>query len=284
MAAGSEVSFDRPLGARHALVMSSPAPLIEIRDAVVWRGTSRVFDGLTLAVDRGQHTAILGPNGAGKTTLLRLISREIYPEARDTPSVRVMGRGLQNVGALRRRLGLVSHDLQHEYLDRVPVLTAVLSGFAASQGLAGVPFEPAIAHLERARALVGELGLHGLEDRPFRQLSTGQQRRTLLARALVHRPLALVLDEPTAGLDPAAAFAFIDRVRELVRAGTTIVLVTHHVNEIAPEISRVVLLKDGQVIADGMKAELLTSSRLGQLYGTRLRVLESGGYYVALPG
>ncbi len=264
--------------------MPGVPPLIEIRDAVVWRGGTRVFDGLDLTIRAGQHTAILGPNGAGKTTLLKLISRELYPEARSEPAVRVMGQGLQVVGELRKRLGLVSHDLQHEYMDGVPLATAVVAGFAASQSLAGVPFEPGPEHLARARDVIAELGLEGLEERPFRSLSTGQQRRCLLARALVHRPEALILDEPTAGLDPAAAFSFLGRVRRLLRTGTTIVLVTHHINEIPPEIERVVLLKAGRIVADGRKRDLLTPERLADLYGVAVRVLESGGYFVALPG
>jgi iron complex transport system ATP-binding protein len=264
--------------------MPAAPPLIEIRDAVVWRGGTRVFDGLDLILHAGQHAAILGPNGAGKTTLLKLISRELYPEAREEPAVRVMGRGLQVVGELRKRLGLVSHDLQHEYMDRVPLATAVVAGFAGSQSLAGVPFEPGPEHLARSREVIAEMGLEGLEDRPFRSLSTGQQRRCLLARALVHRPEALILDEPTAGLDPAGAFSFLARIRRLIREGTTIVLVTHHVNEIPPEIDRLVLLKAGRIVADGSKRQLLTAGRLADLYGVPVRVLESGGYFVALPG
>lgn len=264
--------------------MPPAPPLLEIRDATVWRGATRVFDGLDLVIGAGQHTAVLGPNGAGKTTLLKLISREIRPEARDEPAVRVMGEGLQVVAELRKRLGLVSHDLQHEYMDGVPLATAVVSGYAGSQSLAGVPFEPGPENLRRARQLIAEMGLEGLEDRPFRSLSTGQQRRCLLARALVHRPAALVLDEPTAGLDPEAAFSFLARIRQLIRAGTTVVLVTHHVNEIPPEIARVVLLQAGRVLADGPKAALLTSGRLSELYGVPVRVLESEGFFVALPG
>jgi iron complex transport system ATP-binding protein len=264
--------------------MTPSPPLVEIRDAVVWRGGTRVFDGLNLTIEPARHTAVLGPNGAGKTTLLKLISRELYAESRDEPAVRVMGQGLQVVSELRRRLGLVSHDLQHEYLDGVPVETAVVSGFAGSQSLAGVPFEPGPEHIGRARELIGELGLADLAQRPFRSLSTGQQRRCLLARALVHRPAALILDEPTAGLDPAAAFSFLARIRRLLREGTTIVLVTHHVSEIPPEVERVVLLKAGRVVADGAKRELLTAERLGELYGVAVRVVESEGFFVALPG
>jgi iron complex transport system ATP-binding protein len=132
--------------------------------------------------------------------------------------------------------------------------------------------------------LIGDLGLADLAQRPFRSLSTGQQRRCLLARALVHRPAALILDEPTAGLDPAAAFSFLARIRRLLREGTTIVLVTHHVSEIPPEVERVVLLKAGRVVADGAKRELLTAERLGELYGVAVRVVESEGFFVALPG
>ena len=115
-------------------------------------------------------------------------------------------------------------------------------------------------------------------------MSTGQQRRCLLARALVHRPRTLILDEPTAGLDFAASFDYLERIRELARAGRNIVIVTHHLNEIPPEVDRVVLLDEGRIVADGGKHEVLTAERLSAIYATPIRVTEVDGYYLAYPG
>ena len=257
--------------------------VISVRDLVkVYGGDTRAVDGITFDVAPGELFGFLGPNGAGKTTTIRILATLLRASS---GAARVAGFDVAtHATEVRKRLGLVSHDLQHEYMDGVPLETAVVAGFAGSQALAGVPFQPTAEHLARARVVIHELGLAGLEERPFGTLSTGEQRRCLLARALVHRPDALILDEPTAGLDPQAAFSLLARIRRLIRKGTTIVLVTHHVNEIPPEVDRVVLLKDGRVIADGAKRELLTAERLGALYGVPVRIVESEGFFVALPG
>lgn len=259
-------------------------PLIDIHDATVWRGDTRVFDGLTLRVMPGEHTVILGPNGAGKTTLLKLLTRELYPVRRKGSRVRIEGRERFDVWALRRRLGVVSHDLQHEYRERTSGLDVVLSGFRSSIGIAGIDHGLGRAEKERAREIMRALGVESLGGTPLGSMSTGQQRRCLLARALVHDPRVLVLDEPTAGLDLAAAFQYLGIVREQIRAGRTIVLVTHHVNEIPPEIERAVLLDRGRVVADGAKARVLTDENLSALYRTPVRVHRADGFFVALPG
>ena len=115
-------------------------------------------------------------------------------------------------------------------------------------------------------------------------MSTGQQRRCILARALVHRPHTLILDEPTAGLDFAASFDYLSRIRRLSADGRNIVIVTHHLNEIPPEVDRVVLLQDGRIVADGRKNEVLTEEKLSSAYGVAVRVAEINGYYLAYPG
>jgi len=129
-----------------------------------------------------------------------------------------------------------------------------------------------------------ELGVESLRDTPLKAMSTGQQRRCLLARALVHRPDTLILDEPTAGLDFAASFDYLERLRQLARDGRNILIVTHHLNEIPPEVDRVILLRAGVVAADGPKKAVLTSDVLSKVYETRIRVAEIDGYYLAYPG
>jgi iron complex transport system ATP-binding protein len=130
---------------------------------------------------------------------------------------------------------------------------------------------------------MGELGVGHLRERPFARMSTGEQRRFLLGRALVHDPEVLVLDEPTSGLDLQASFQYLRRIRELIAAGKTIILVTHHIHEIPPEISRVVMIKGGEVVADGDKCELLTREQVGSLFDTDLEIAQANGYYQAMP-
>ena len=260
-------------------------PLIAIRNATVWRGTTRVFERFSLTIGQGECVAILGPNGSGKTTLLKLVNRELYPVADEAGSVRILGRSRWNVWDLRRHIGLVSPDLQHGFLPSASVLDAVLSGFFASIGVhAQLRGEIEPVQVARAEAVMEQLGLADLRDRAFDTLSTGQQRRCLLGRALVHDPDTLILDEPTAGLDMAAGFQYLAQIRALARKGRNLVLVTHHLDEIPPEIHRVVLLKAGKIVADGGKAAVLTSERLSDVYETAIRISEVDGHYLAYPG
>ncbi len=261
--------------------------IIEIKNATVYRGRKCVFDNLSLEVVKGESAAILGPNGAGKSTLLKLLSCEIYPAApplaRPDGFVSIYGRRLWNIWELRSRLGIVSHDLQNDYLGSAPGLHVILSGLFSSMDVWSHQHLTAEDY-GRARGILKQLGIEELEDRPFAAMSTGEQRRLLLGRALIHDPDALVLDEPTSGLDLKACFQYLDIVRGLMRAGKTVVLVTHHIHEIPPEISRVVLLKDGKVVADGGKDEVLTSASLSDLFGVAVELLRVNGFFQAVPG
>ncbi|WP_438033979.1 ABC transporter ATP-binding protein [Sorangium sp. So ce204] len=261
--------------------MSAPA-LIEIEDAEVFRGDTRVFEGLSLRIEQGENTAILGPNGAGKSTLLRLLSREIYPVHRESSHVRILGRERWEVSALRRRLGLVSYELQMAYPRGVRGSDVVLSGFFASAGLH--EHEPATdAQRRRVEEVLRDLGVAHLGEKPIAEMSAGEQRRCLLGRALVHDPEALVFDEPTTSLDLKAAFELIDLLRRLARQGKTLILVTHHVQEIPPEIGRVVLLRSGRVFADGPKRAVLTDDNLSRLFDVPLTVVERDGFFQVFP-
>jgi len=261
------------------------APLIDIRNATIWRGETRVFDNLTLTIERHERVAILGPNGSGKTTLLKTINRELYPVKRDGSWVRILGRERWNVWELRRHIGIVSHDLQQRYRPATTALEVVLSGFLASIGVHGILGERISAEeIGAARDILAELGIADLADTPLSSMSTGQQRRCLLGRALVHRPDTLILDEPTAGLDFAASFDYLARIRALARDGRNIIIVTHHLDEIPPEIGRVVVLDRGTIAADGPKESVLAPELLSRVYGTHIAVAEIDGHYLAYPG
>ncbi len=265
--------------------MPPDTTLIDIRNATIWRGSSCVFKGLNLAIAEHEHVAILGPNGSGKTTLLKTINRELYPVADVGSHVRILGLETWNVWELRRRIGIVSHDLQQRYTPTATALEVVVSGFHSSIGVHGT-LRSRITTEQRAAsvAVLDELGVGSLRDTALEHMSTGQQRRCLLARALVHRPEMLILDEPTAGLDFAASFDYLKRLRQLANHGRSILVVTHHLNEIPPFIDRVVLLQDGCVIADGPKQSVLTSDLLSAVYETRIRIAEIDDYYLAYPG
>jgi iron complex transport system ATP-binding protein len=266
----------------------STDPLLELHDATVVKDGIRVLDGLTLTIHDGEHTAILGPNGAGKTTLINLLTHQDYPLARGDgapPAVRVFGGDRWNIFELRTHLGIISNDLHQRFVaghsaGRIRGDDAVVSGFFATQGFL-VNLSVTQEMRDRAAAALERLDASHLATKWLNEMSTGEVRRVLIARALVNEPRALVLDEPSSGLDVAARFRFLETVRRLATGGTTIVLITHHVEEIIPEIARVVLLQRGRVLDAGPKATMLTRERLGMLFGVDITVGEERGYYHA---
>lgn len=256
--------------------------IVEIKNATVYRKDTRVFDNLSLNINAKQATAILGPNGAGKTTLLKLLTREIYPVVKADSFIKLFGNETVNIWDLRKKIGLVSHEFQNSYETMATGMEVVLSAFFGSTGL----YEHHITNEEQrteAEKILSALNLLNLRDKCFIKLSTGQQRRLLLARAIVHQPQALILDEPTAGLDLAAAFKLIHDMRRWCNSGHSLVLVTHHVQEIIPEIERIIFLKDGKILADGNKKELMTSENLSRLYDTDIELSENKGFYSVSP-
>lgn len=259
------------------------AQLIEIKNATVYRGDTKVFDHFSLSIEQETNTAIIGPNGAGKTTLLKLLNREIYPVHSNDSCVRILGKDRWNVWELRKSLGVVSHDLQTQYLGHVRGIDVVLSGYYASVGVYDYQ-DFSTEQISKAHEIIRMLGVDDIKQRLFATLSTGQQRRFLLGRALIHQPQNLVLDEPTSGLDLQAMFQYMDVIRELMQSGRTLLLVTHHIHEIPPEINRVILMLNGRIIDDGDKADMLTDEKLSRLYGVAVHVVTANGYYQTLPG
>ena len=263
--------------------MSPARAVMEIGNATVYRGDTRVFKGFSLEILTGQSTAILGPNGAGKSTLLKLLTREVYPAQRKGSYVKVLGHGLWNVWDIRSHLGIVSTDLQEGYLREAAGLAVLLSGLYSSIGIWQHQIFTANDRL-RAERLLKALGVGHCRDKRFSEMSTGEQRRLLLGRALINDPDVLVLDEPTSGLDVGACFRYLEIIGGLIESGKTVVLVTHHVHEIPPGMSRVILLKEGKVAADGEKGQTLTSENLTGLFDIPVEVVEMKGFYHAMPG
>ncbi len=270
-----------PVKGRVAIAHSRP--ILDIQHATVYRGDTCVFSDFSFALQEGEHAAIVGPNGAGKSTLLKLLAGGVHPLPLGETRISLFGEEGGNVWEVRKRLGIVSHDLQRDYLICAEGLNVILSGYYASNDTYEYQ-EFSEAQVARAREVMKELGIESLAGRRFGHLSTGEQRRFLLGRALVHDPSVLVLDEPTSGLDLKACFQYLDLLRAQIRKGKTVLLVTHHLHEIPPEIERVVLLKEGQIVADGSKANLLTDINLSRLFDQPVTLVRANGWYQALPG
>ena len=253
-------------------------PLIEFQDVTVYRGEKIALDGITLSIQAGEHVAILGPNGCGKSTLIKTLTCECYPVA-DAPSrLRIFGRERWEIFELRKRLGVVEPNLPGRSTLHAPGRDVVLSGFFASSAI-WPEMRVTAAMRERADAALAQMEALHLADKEIAEMSAGEARRVLIARALVHAPRVLLLDEPSNALDLAAQDELRRILRALARQGTGILLVTHHLADVLPEIERVVLLREGRIVGDGPKEEMLTEQRLGELFGVRVSLARRDGFY-----
>jgi iron complex transport system ATP-binding protein len=252
--------------------------LVDLKNVRVIRGDNIALDDFSLRIEAGEHIAILGPNGCGKSTLIKTITRDCYPVLREGSSITILGRERWNIFELRSVLGIVSNDLMLDCTSETSGREVVLSGFFSSTRIfEHQTIEP--VHRERADAVLARLGVSHLADRPVAEMSSGEARRILIARALVHDPQTLVFDEPSNSLDVFAQHELRETMRGLARSGIGIVLVTHHLSDIIPEIDRVVLLRNGRIQADGRKKDLLEPDQISRLFGIRVDITRRDGYY-----
>ena len=242
------------------------------------RGQKIALDDFTLRVGADEHVAILGPNGCGKSTLIKTIMRECYPVGREGSSMAILGEEMWDVFKLRSRLGIVSNDLMLSCTGDASGRDVVLSGFFSSTAI--YPNHSVdLGQAAMADDALAELKVSHLAERPVREMSSGEARRVLIARALVHKPRALLFDEPCNSLDLAAQHSLRQTMSALAKAGTAIILVTHELADIVPEIQRVVMMNRGRVIADGPKEEILQVERLTSLFGVDVEMARRDGHY-----
>jgi len=260
------------------LESKADAALLAFNHISVMLGDKTVLQDITLSIGAGEHVAILGPNGCGKSTLIKTITRECYPLGLPGSSLTILGRVTWNVFELRPLLGIVSNELMRRCTREITGHELVLSGFFSSIGVQ--PYHHVTpAMLEKTEQVLQLLEIPHLAQREITELSSGEAHRLLIGRALVHDPLALLLDEPSNSLDFRAAIELRDLLRKLAQAGTGILMVTHHLPDIIPEMERVILLRQGRVFADGCKSEILTGPRLTELFGLPVELTRRDGYY-----
>jgi iron complex transport system ATP-binding protein len=264
------------------------APLLDLRNIRVMRGgvsggavapgPKIILDDFSLRVHVDEHVAVLGPNGCGKSTLIKTITRECYPMVRKGSSMTILGQKSWNVFELRSLLGIVSNDLMSSCTGDASGLDVVLSGFFSSTRI--FPNHAVdLKQRELAEAALAQLGVSHLAERAVEEMSSGEAKRVLIARALVHKPRALLFDEPCNSLDILAQRSLRETMRSLANSGIGIILVTHEIPDIVPEIERVVLMANGRIVADGRKEEVLQAESLSKLFGLKVELGRRDGYY-----
>jgi iron complex transport system ATP-binding protein len=278
---------------------------LELQQVNVARGDKVVLHDVNLRIEAGEHIAILGPNGCGKSTLIKTITRECYPLALEGMHVSIFGRDRWDLTELKKRLGVVSAELPGKATLRTTGRDAVLTGFFSSSTLwPNLAVTPEMRR--RAEEILELVGATTLAEKVVGEMSAGEQRRIMIGRALVGsadatyainasglahpahaiEPKAqatemLLLDEPSNALDLAAQQDLRAMLRRLAQQGTGILMITHHIADILPEIDRVILMREGRIVADGPKHHLLTAPVLSELFGTNVQVTERDGFFHA---
>ena len=260
------------------MLLERSSEFLRMQQVSVARGDAIVLHNINLTIASGEHVAILGPNGCGKSTLIKTITCECYPIFTPEMQCRLLGRERWDVSQLRSHLGVVSADLPGE---RTPVSKGrdvVVAGFFSASTI-----WPNLHITEEMRASAHEamalMEATHLADKLVGEMSAGEQRRIMIARALVHKPEMLLMDEPSNALDMAAQRELRDALRVVAQQGTGIIMVTHHLADILPEINRVIMMQSGRIVADGPRQQLITAARLRELFGVEVALTERDGYW-----
>jgi iron complex transport system ATP-binding protein len=261
------------------MTKNSP-PLLDFRNITVVRGNSRILDSLSVKIYANENVAILGPNGAGKSSFIKTITREYYPlpEKKDF-SFKIWGKERWDIFDLRYLLGIVSNDLQYAFEMEMRGIEVVLSGFFSSIGLYGRRVTCEMR--KKAEEILEFLEVYHLKDRFMTEMSSGEARRFLIARALIHNPKALILDEPTNSLDLHAQYKFRKILQKISKSGVGIILITQNLQDIIPQISRVILMRNGRFYKDGPKETILTNSNISRLFKVPVRIIKENSYHYA---
>jgi iron complex transport system ATP-binding protein len=252
-------------------------PVLEISNLRVTRGGTAILRDVNWRVRRGEHWVMLGANGSGKTSLLSALTGYLMPTAGE---ISLLGKiyGQSDWRELRKKIGLVSSAIRQMMADDEPAIETVASGKYAM-----IDFWGRLARAEktRARKLLRQIECEYVAERPWRVLSQGERQRVLIGRALMAKPRVLILDEPCAGLDPAAREHFLQFIQRLGKNenSPTLILVTHHVEEIMPVFSHLLVLKNGGVLAAGEKADVLNSKNLSAAFGARMQLQRTENRY-----
>ena len=258
--------------------------LFSLSNVSVVRDGNRILGPVDISVDEGESIAIIGLNGSGKTTLSMLLKREVAPYYDELAhsSLTILGKKDWDIFELRRLIVSVSTDDERYFDPCKPVGEVILSGMFGSDGI--YPIHTVTREMaKRMTELMDTVGLKVSPKREFGSLSQGERRSAMIARALMPSPKVMILDEPTNSLDPVASSRFIGMIDRLIEKGMTVVMVTHRLEDIPLSIGRVIGIRDGRLVADGRKEDILTSASVSDIYGSDVTVRDDNGVFTIVP-
>ena len=254
--------------------MTCKEPWLEMESLEVWDNKNQIFSNLSLNLYKGENTILLGPNGAGKSAIVGLINRTIYPVHKNSSNFKLFGSKDINIWKMRSKIGLISTEIDQRISQIDNVKTIVGSGLDQTFTLRNKN----ILQKKVLTDVLNRFSLLDISNKEYRYLSDGQKRRVLIARAIIHKPEVLVLDEPTSKLDIKSKILLLKCLSKLALEGTTIVIITHDINIVAKEYSRIVFLKEGRITEDGGQSDLLNSTKLSELFEIKLKVEKHNKY------
>ena len=254
----------------------------ELRNIDAYIEGRKILSNINLDLSYGENTVILGPNGSGKSTLLKLLNRSIYPIVSNSSSFKLFNKENINLWDLRKKIGFYLKEMDQRINNGVQLYDVIVSGFT---GTFNSRYYKLLSKIEKDKInkLINEWGLNNIIKNEFKSLSDGQRRRALLARALVYEPNILVLDEPFCNLDLKSTFILNQNLNRLIDNKVNLLYVTHNLDSILAKTNRVILIKEGKVLKDGIPNELISSQVLSDLYNISINVTEEKGYWRMVP-
>ena len=236
----------------------------------------RVLKDLNLKISYSENVILIGPNGSGKSSLIEVINRNIYPVIGDESKLKIFNKELINLWELRKRISTVNNDIKNRINPNLQVFDLILSGLYGRYCFIKNKSERDSYKVEK---IIKKMNISNLSKKYFSHLSDGEKQISLIARALIKKPDILILDEPIANLDYKSKFLVVDKINELSKLNTKIFCVTHDISTITKIYDRVIMLKDGKIIADGHQKTVLNSENLNNLYGIDVELTKNDGLW-----
>ena len=249
---------------------------LEAKNISCFKNGFRVIKDLNLKIADSENVILIGPNGSGKSSLIELINRNIYPVIVNESELKIFDKTLINLWELRKRISTVNNDIKNRINPNLNVFDLILSGLYGRYCYVQKKSE---RDYHKVKKIMKKMNISYLSKKNFSYLSDGERQFSLIARALIKKPEILILDEPIANLDYKSKFFVIDKVNELSKLNTKILCVTHDISTITKIYDRVILIKDGKIIADGNQNKVITSDNLNKLYGIKVKVNKNNGLW-----